>query len=226
MRWRAAGDRQAALALARSLAAEPGAGSERQVRLGRLLADMHDFDGAAAAFRAAQADYGDGQVPWALLLFEGSALEQGERWDEARVVLERAMALAPNEPVVLNYLGYAQIERRQNVAEALDLIKKASALKPQDASIADSLGWARYVTGDVAGAVPVLERAAAGAPADATINEHLGDALWSAGRRYEARYAWSAASPLCARRRRGADRGQGRAGIEARICRTLIWTRA
>lgn len=101
----AAGDRQAALALARSLAAEPGAGSERQVRLGRLLADMHDFDGAAAAFRAAQADYGDGQVPWALLLFEGSALEQGERWDEARVVLERAMALAPNEPVVLNYLG-------------------------------------------------------------------------------------------------------------------------
>ena len=190
----AAGDRQAAPALARSLAAEPGAGSERQVRLGRLLADMHDFDGAAAAFRAAQADYGDGQVPWALLLFEGSALEQGERWDEARVVLERAMALAPNEPVVLNYLGYAQIERRQNVAEALDLIKKASALKPQDASIADSLGWARYVTGDVAGAVPVLERAAAGAPADATINEHLGDALWSAGRRYEARYAWSAAS--------------------------------
>jgi Flp pilus assembly protein TadD len=205
----ASGETQAALALARSLAAEPGAGSDRQVRLGRLLADLDDFDGAAAAFRAAQADYGEGELPWALLLFEGSALEQGKRWDEARVVLERAAALAPNEPMVLNYLGYAQIERRQNVTAALELIRKASALKPQDASIADSLGWAHYVTGDVAGAVPVLERAAAGAPGDATINEHLGDALWSAGRRYEARYAWAAASLFA--------QGDGAARIAAKV---------
>ena len=133
-------------------------------------------------------------LPWALLLFEGSALEQGKRWDEARAVLEKAAIMAPNEPVILNYLGYAQIERRQNVDAALDLLKKASALKPQDASITDSLGWAKFVTGDVNGAVPVLERAAAGAPGDATINEHLGDALWTAGRRYEARYAWRAAA--------------------------------
>ena len=72
--------------------------------------------------------------------------------------------------------------------------KHGSALKPQDASITDSLGWAQFVTGNVAAAVPVLERAAAAAPGDATINEHLGDALWSAGRRYEARYAWQAAA--------------------------------
>lgn len=190
----AAGQDEAALALARALATEPGADAERQVRLGRLLAERRDYDGAAAAFRAAQAGFAEGQVPWALLLFEGSALEQGKRWDEARAALERALKIAPNEPVILNYLGYAQVERRQNIPAALDLIKRASALKPQDASIADSLGWAQYVTGDVAAAVPVLERAAAGAPDDATINEHLGDALWSAGRRYEARYAWEAAS--------------------------------
>lgn len=188
------GQIDAALALARTMAAEPDAESERHVRLGRLLAEQQDFDGAAAAFRAAQARFGDAVVPWSLLLFEGSALEQGERWDEARAVLERAAALAPNEPVILNYLGYAQIERRQNVTEALDLLKKASALKPQDPSITDSLGWAQFVTGNVKAAVPVLERAAAGAPADTTINEHLGDALWTAGRRYEARYAWAAAS--------------------------------
>lgn len=189
-----AGQDDAALTLARALAGEPDAGAERQVRLGRLLAERRDYDGAAAAFRAAQAGFAEGQVPWALLLFEGSALEQGKRWDEARAVLERAAKIAPNEPMVLNYLGYAQVERRQNIPAALELIKRASALKPQDASIADSLGWAQYVTGDVAAAVPVLERAVAGAPDDATINEHLGDALWSAGRRYEARYAWEAAS--------------------------------
>ncbi|WP_093012530.1 hypothetical protein [Sphingobium sp. YR768] len=188
------GDRDTALTLARAQAAAPGAETERQVRLGRLLADGGDYAGAAAAFRVAQAGYAPGEAPWTLLLFEGTALDQGKRWDEARAVLEQAAAMAPNEPLILNYLGYAQIERRQNVDTALALIKKASALKPQDASITDSLGWAQYVTGDVSAAVPVLERAAAGAPSDSTINEHLGDALWTAGRRYEARYAWAAAS--------------------------------
>jgi Flp pilus assembly protein TadD len=128
-----------------------------------------------------------------LYLLEGSALEQGGRWEEARTALEKALALAPEEPVVLNYLGYAQVERRQNVPAALDLLRKASALKPDDPSITDSLGWAQYVAGDPKAAVPILERAAAGAPDDVTINEHLGDALWTTGRRYEARYAWTAA---------------------------------
>lgn len=190
----AAGKRAEAIGLARALAAVPDAEPERDVRLGQLLAQEKDFEGAASAFRTAQAGYPADAVPWALLLFEGSALEQGAHWNEARAVLERAARLAPNEPTVLNYLGYAQIERRQNMDAAVELLKKASALKPQDSSITDSLGWAQFVTGDIDAAVPMLERAAAGAPADATINEHLGDALWAAGRRYEARYAWRAAA--------------------------------
>ena len=189
-----AGQAEAAIALARYLAEKPNAEAERFVRLGRLLADAGDFHGAAEAFRAAQHRYPDDAVPWALLLFEGSALEQGARWDEARAVLERAAKIAPDEPLILNYLGYAQIERRQNVDEALALLKKASTLKPDDPSITDSLGWAQFIAGDVKAAVPILERAAAGAPADVTIHEHLGDALWAAGRRYEARYAWRAAA--------------------------------
>ncbi|HKY80636.1 MAG TPA: tetratricopeptide repeat protein, partial [Sphingobium sp.] len=188
------GDADAAIALAHSLAAVPGADAERHVRYGRLLAQADRFGNAADAFRAAQAGYAPDAVPWALLLFEGSALEQAGRWDEARAALERAARIAPDQAVILNHLGYAQIERRQNVQAALELLKKASALKPDDPAITDSLGWAQFVTGDVEAAVPVLERAAEGAPADATINEHLGDALWAAGRRYEARYAWRAAA--------------------------------
>ena len=98
------------------------------------------------------------------------------------------------QPVALNYLGYAQLERRENVKAAMSLIEQASALKPDDPSITDSLGWAHYLTGDVHRAIPALERAVQGQPSDATINEHLGDAYWAAGRRYEARYAWSAAA--------------------------------
>lgn len=190
----ASGDQNGAISLARTLTLAPGAEAERFVRLGRLLAQAKDFGGAADAFRAAQGRYSAETIPWALLLFEGSALEQAGRWEEARAVLQRAAQMAPEEAVVLNYLGYAQIERRQNVQAALELLKKANALKPEDASITDSLGWAQFVTGNVEEAVPVLERAAADAPADVTINEHLGDALWAAGRRYEARYAWRAAA--------------------------------
>lgn len=188
------GQTDAALALAKAQALQPYADTDRLVRLGQLLSGKRDFDAAAATFRAAQYRYKPDAVPWTLLLLEGSALEQGKRWAEARAVLERAVTLAPNEPVILNYLGYAQIERRQNVGAALDLLKRASALKPDDASITDSFGWAQYVTGDAAAAVPILERAALGAPADVTVNEHLGDALWTVGRRYEARYAWRAAA--------------------------------
>ena len=94
---------------------------------------------------------------------------------------------------MLNYLGYAQLERRENVAEATRLIAEASKLQPEDPAITDSLGWAHYVGGDLARAIPLLERAVEGEPADAAINEHLGDAYYAAGRRFEARYAWSAA---------------------------------
>lgn len=207
------GDRNGAIALAQTLASTPGAEAERFVRLGRLLAQAKRFGDAAEAFRSAQARYAGDAVPWALLLFEGSALEQAGRWDEARAALERAAKMAPDEAVVLNYLGYAQIERRQNVQAALELLKKASALKPEDSSITDSLGWAQFVTGDVEGAVPVLERAAAGAPADVTINEHLGDALWAAGRRYEARYAWRAAAVFA--------EGDAAARLEAKAARGM-----
>jgi tetratricopeptide (TPR) repeat protein len=183
-----------AIALARTMAAAPAAGVERHVRLGRLLADAKDNQGAATAFKAAQSRFPADHVPWALLLFEANALDQGGRWDEAQTVLERALKIAPQEASLLNYLGYGQIERRQNVDAALELLRQASAIKPQDSAITDSLGWAQYVTGNVDAAVPLLERAAVGAPADPTINEHLGDALWAAGRRYEARYAWRAAA--------------------------------
>ena len=190
----ASNDHANAISLARTLAETPGADVERLVRLGQLLAQAKDFGAAADAFRSAEGRYAVDNAPWPLLLMQGSALDQAGRWDDARAALERAAKIAPDEPAVLNYLGYAQVERRQNVPAALELLKKASALKPEDASITDSLGWAQFVTGNVESAVPILERAAEGAPADATINEHLGDALWAAGRRYEARYAWRAAA--------------------------------
>jgi Flp pilus assembly protein TadD len=102
--------------------------------------------------------------------------------------------LAPDEPVALNYLGYAQVERGENLTAAVALLERANRLRPDDPAITDSLGWGYYRIGDIARALPLLEQAAQGQPGSVTINEHLGDAYWLAGRRFEARYAWRAAS--------------------------------
>src|SRR3546814_4769203 len=108
-------------------------------------------------------------------------------------LLRKAMELAPDQAVVLNYLGYALLDRNLNLDEAQRLIEKASALRPRDGAITDSLAWVYFQRGDFLRAIALLEQAVQVAPAEPTINEHLGDAYWRIGRKYEARYSWRAA---------------------------------
>jgi tetratricopeptide (TPR) repeat protein len=167
-------------------------------RLGDLYASLERHSEAADAYARAleitRSKGSEGTPEWALWLMQGSELGLAGKWSEAKVSLEQAYKLAPQEPAVLNHLGYSQLERRENLPEAERLIREASRLQPDDASITDSLGWAHFVRGDLPTAIALLERAAQGQPADPAINEHLGDAYYAAGRRYEARYAWKAAS--------------------------------
>ncbi len=186
-----------ALAEARAAAAAAPRAIDNWTRLGDILGQTQSHAEAAAAYEKALDLAKDGveaQHPlWALWLLRGSALTQAGDWPGGKAALEEARRLAPEQPVVLNFLGYSQLERRENLAEAEKLIGEASRLQPDDAAITDSLGWAHYVRGDVPKAIELLERAAQGQPADAAIAEHLGDAYYSAGRRYEARYVWQAA---------------------------------
>jgi tetratricopeptide (TPR) repeat protein len=174
--------------------AEPAA-VDRWAQLGDLLTGMKRHREAAEAYRRALTAHRGGvdHPQWALWLLAGSALTQSGDWIAARTALEQAYKLAPQQAVVLNFLGYSQLERRENLVEAERLIREASKLQPDDPAITDSLGWVLYVRGDLPRAIELLERAARSEPADAAINEHLGDAYYSAGRRFEARYAWNAA---------------------------------
>lgn len=192
------GRREEALALAQAKSDSPSATLADVARTGGLLVTLDRHAEAATVYGRAIAiaerspDMAD--RVWSLWLLQGGAYEQAGNWAAAKPALEKAVALSPQQPVALNYLGYAQLERRENVKAAMALIEKASALKPDDPAITDSLGWAHYLTGDVRAAIPVLERAVQGQPGDPTMNEHLGDAYWAAGRKYEARYAWGAAA--------------------------------
>lgn len=185
-----------ALAEAEAAAAATGSGVADQVRLGDVLLEQdRPADAARAYARALELHRdGDGAFPeWALWLFRGGAHDQAQEWAQARDALQHAYSLAPDQPLVLNYLGYAQLVRRENLTEAERLVREAHRLAPDNAAITDSLGWALYLKGDLPEAIQLLEQAVEGEPADVEINEHLGDAYFTAGRRTEARFAWRAA---------------------------------
>lgn len=188
-----AGEDRRALETAAAVAHAKGADAEDMQRYGDMLVAAGRYGEAADSYAQAMTRV-EGNPGWILYLQRGGALEQAGRWAEARPLLEKAVALAPDQAVALNYLGYAQLVRGENVAGARAMLERAVKLEPNDAAIADSLGWAYVQSGDLARAMPLLERAARAEPADVTIQEHLGDAYWRLGRRYEARYAWRAAS--------------------------------
>lgn len=187
------GDTTGALALAAALAKVPGSSVADRQRYADLLAEQGREGEAANIYAAALAEAGE-SATWIQYLQLGGALERAGKWEAALPNLRKAVELAPEQPVALNYLGYAQIERGENLAEATGLLERASKLRPDDAAITDSLGWAYFRGGDIARALPLLEKAAQGEPGSVTINEHLGDAYWKIGRRFEARYAWRAAA--------------------------------
>jgi tetratricopeptide (TPR) repeat protein len=185
-----------ALALAQSATAAPDATSDDWSRLGDVLSAMDRESEAADAYgRAAKLAEatGIGSELWTLYLLRGGALERANHWPEARQALEMALKLSPQQPLVLNYLGYAKLERGEDLDAAEAMIAKASALAPDDASITDSLGWAQYKRGRLPQAIATLQKAAATDPSQVEIHEHLGDALYASGRRFEARFAWQAA---------------------------------
>ena len=187
------GDAAGALTLAESLANASGASIADRQRYADLLSGQGREAEAAAVYARALAQAGD-DATWVHHLQLGGALERSGQWEAALPHLRKAVDLAPEQPIALNYLGYAQIERGENLNEATALLERARKLRPDDPAIVDSLGWAYFRSGEVDKALPLLEKAAQGEPGSATINEHLGDAYWRIGRRFEARYAWRAAA--------------------------------
>jgi Flp pilus assembly protein TadD len=163
--------------------------------MGNVLGDMDRHAEAAAAYgeAIARSKKGGSDSLWTLYLFRAASLEQADRWTEAKADLETAMKLEPENALLLNFLGYGKLERGEDLDAAEAMIRKASSLRPDDASITDSLGWALYKRGRLPEAITTLTRAAAGDPAQSEIHEHLGDALYSSGRRIEARFSWQAA---------------------------------
>ncbi len=195
-----ADDPEGALALLRDAAAEgPAAGQPQpHMRAGDILRRRGRFAEAADEYARAVAKLGPAPraQDWPVFYARGIARERAGDWEGAETDLLLALDLAPDQPYVLNYLGFTWADQGVNLPRARALLERAAELRPQDGNIADSLGWALFRMGDIPGAIRLLERAVELEPRSATINDHLGDAYWAAGRRDEARFQWSRALGL------------------------------
>jgi tetratricopeptide (TPR) repeat protein len=133
---------------------------------------------------------------WVVFYFRGICYERSKQWPQAEEDLKKALQLYPDQPLVLNYLGYSWIDQGVHLDEGMNMIRRAVEQRPDDGYIVDSLGWANYRIGNYDEAVKELERAVELKPDDPTINDHLGDAYWRVGRVLEARFQWTHARDL------------------------------
>ena len=162
--------------------------------LGDALRRQERFDEATAAYDAALALYDTPAANhWILYYARGITHEREDRWPLAEADFRMALDLNPNQPNVLNYLGYSMVEMQVNLDEALDMIERAVAAQPDSGYITDSLGWVLYRMGAYDDAVGYMERAVELMPADPIINDHLGDVYWAVGRQIEAEFQWKRA---------------------------------
>jgi tetratricopeptide (TPR) repeat protein len=132
-----------------------------------------------------------GRRDWPMFYARAMAKERLKRLDESELDIEKALKLSPEQPELLNYLGYSWVDRGRRIPEALTMLEKARRLRPYDGYIVDSVGWAYYQLGRYEDAAKTLNAAVLLVPGDPTINDHLGDALWRAGNKISARFQWN-----------------------------------
>jgi len=178
----------------KQMAAERPTSAQPLIEVADILRARNRFPDAVGAYDGAVArvEPSDGRY-WSLYYSRGIALERSGNWARAEADFLRALELQKDQPLVLNYLGYSWVEKRQHLDRALKMIERAVELRPNDGYIVDSLGWAHFQLGDYPQATQYLERAIELLPEDPTINDHLGDAYWRSGRLAEARYQWQRA---------------------------------
>jgi tetratricopeptide (TPR) repeat protein len=187
---------EAKASLEKLIAANPG-DLEAIMALGNVLRGRKQFAECADVYtKGIDTITKTEKSNWVIYYFRGICLERAKQWGRAEADLKKSLDLFPDQPHVLNYLGYSWIDQGLNLDDGMRMIKRAVEQRADDGYIVDSLGWAYYRLGNMDEAVKHLERAVELKPEDPTINDHLGDAYWRVGRTLEARFQWSHARDL------------------------------
>ena len=170
---------------------------EAVMALGNILRARKKFAECGNVYTKAVDGIGKAQkTDWVVYYFRGICFERSKQWPKAEIDMKVALELSPDQPLVLNYLGYSWVDQGVNLEEGMRMIRRAVEQRADDGYIVDSLGWAYYRMHDFENAVKYLEQAVELKPEDPTINDHLGDAYWRIGRRLEAGFQWAHARDL------------------------------
>ncbi|KAB7614771.1 tetratricopeptide repeat protein [Amylibacter sp. SFDW26] len=184
----------AAIAVLQGLANSHPNVARVQMVLGDVYSDEKKFREASKAYSKTISMLEDeGGAQWFLYYARAVSFERLDEWDRAETDFRKALELSPDQPAVLNYLGYSLVEKRMKLEEAQEMIERAVKSRPNDGFVTDSLGWVLYRVGKFEEAVAPMERAVELVPTDPIINDHLGDVYWKVGRTREARFQWSRA---------------------------------
>ena len=181
----------------KGIVAEHPDSAEALSALADLERSRKEFVESADAYTRVLGLTGAGEkTQWAIYYFRGVDYERAKQWDKAEADFKKALELYPEQPLVLNYLGYSWVDQGVHLDEAFKMLRRAVELQPEDGYIVDSLAWAHYKLGHYDEAVKLLERAIELKPGDPVINDHLGDAYWQVGRKLDAEFQWNHARDL------------------------------
>ncbi|WP_376876852.1 tetratricopeptide repeat protein [Albirhodobacter sp. R86504] len=159
--------------------------------LADLLRRTERYEEAIAAYsKLIDLTNESGGAGWVAFYARGISYERSGDWPKAEADFRKALELEPDQPLVLNYLGYFYIDRNENLDEALSMIERAVVERPEDGAIMDSLGWGLFRVGRYTEAVAAMEAAVELMSDDSLVNDHLGDVYWAVGRQREARFQW------------------------------------
>jgi tetratricopeptide (TPR) repeat protein len=170
---------------------------EAILALGNIMRERKQYAGCADAYgKAVALEPNPTRANWTTYYFRGICYERDKQWAKAEADMKKALELYPEQPHVLNYLGYSWVDQGIHLEDGMGMIKRSVEQRPDDGYIVDSLGWAYYRIGNYDEAVKNLERAVELKPVDPTINDHLGDVYWKVDRMLEAKFQWSHARDL------------------------------
>jgi len=187
----AAGKVDAGLEVLQSLTRSHDDQVEVYIALADALRQQSRFADSLAPYDTAIARIGT-PTPryWTLFFARGISRERVGDFKGAEADLRKSLELSPDQPSVLNYLGYSYVDRGENLEEALEMIQRAVAAEPESGAITDSLAWAYFRLGRYEEAVAPMERASLLEPVDPIVTDHLGDVYWAVGRKLEAQFQW------------------------------------
>ena len=155
----------------------------------RLLADNGEGDNGLAVLSSALERHP--QHP-SIEYDRAVILEQSGHVPESLKALQQILEKRPDDPAMLNALGYTMADHSLELPHAESLIRRALTVMPDSPAALDSLGWVRFRSGDLTGASTTLARAYS-LGHDGEIAAHWGEVLWASGKQSEARKVWAAA---------------------------------